>query len=377
MFKSLDKNSNRIVVQTFGKFKNNSARRKPIVMKAQPLHEESEYYPKISVIIPVKNGAAHIGELLDSLMQIDYEKDRLEIIVVDGNSTDNTREIVLQYPVKLILEERPGLNAARNTGIKNSTGEILAFTDADCIIPKNWLNKLVDNLRDFHVGCVGGNVLGYYDNFLSKYSDESAIPVMRIFKKREVLDSIKPLQKYPAGCNMGLKRDILNKVGLFDEGIKYGFDEVEFVERICRGGYKMVLDPETFVMHKHRPTLRELLKQNFNYGRGLGLMLKKFGTKSVFSKWFLLCILGFLTWSLTALALVIHILLTGYLASQIILLVTLLLPLFGLMILYGYQTIKKKDKKYRRIILYPIIDIARALAFIFGGIYQLLKKPQP
>ncbi|MEM3616451.1 MAG: glycosyltransferase [Candidatus Bathyarchaeia archaeon] len=341
------------------------------------MHEESKYYPKISVIVPVKNGAVHIRELLDSLMQIDYEKNRLEIIVVDGNSTDNTREIVLQYPVKLVLEERPGLNAARNTGIENSTGEILAFTDADCIIPKNWLNKLVNNLRDLHVGCVGGNVLGYYDNFLSKYSDESVIPVMRIFGKREVLDSIKPLQKYPAGCNMGLKRDILNKVGLFDEGIRYGFDEVELVERICKGGYKMVLDPEAFVMHKHRPTLRELLKQNFNYGRGLGLMLKKFGTKSVFSKWFLLCILGFFTWSLTMLALIIHILLTGYLASQIILLATLTFPLFGLMIFYGYQTIKRKDKKYRRIIFYPIIDIARTLTFIFGGIYQLLKKSQP
>ncbi|MEM4713532.1 MAG: glycosyltransferase [Candidatus Bathyarchaeia archaeon] len=341
------------------------------------MREESKYYPKVTLIVPVKNGAAHIRELLDSLMQINYEKNCLEIIVVDGNSTDNTREIVLQYPVKLILEERPGLNAARNTGIKNSTGEILAFTDADCIVPKDWLNKMVDNLRDLHVGCVGGNVLRYYDNFLSKYSDESFIPVMRIFRRRETLDSIKPPQKYPAGCNMGLKRDVLNKVGLFDEDIKYGFDEVELVERICREGYKMVLDPEVLVMHKHRPTLRGLLKQNFNYGRGLGLMLKKFGIKSVFSKWLLVCVLSFLTWSLTVLALVIHILLTGYFTSQIILLVTLVLPLFGLMAFYGYQTIKRRDKKYRRIILYPIIDIARALAFVLGGIYQLFKKSLP
>jgi len=81
-------------------------------------------------------------------MQIDYDRDMLEIIVVDGNSTDNTREIVSQYPVKLLLEERHGLNAARNTGIKNSSGEIVAFTDADCIIPKDWISKIVDNFRD-------------------------------------------------------------------------------------------------------------------------------------------------------------------------------------------------------------------------------------
>ncbi|MDH7477946.1 MAG: glycosyltransferase [Candidatus Bathyarchaeota archaeon] len=338
------------------------------------MHEKSEYCPKISVIVPVKNGAAHIKELLDSLMQIDYDKDKLEIIVVDGNSTDNTREIVSQYPVKLLLEERPGLNAARNTGIKNSSGEIVAFTDADCIIPKNWLSRIVDDFRGFQVGCVGGNVVGYYDSFLSHYSDESFIPVMRIFRKKEALNSVKPPQKYPAGCNMALRRDALNKVGLFDEGIKYGFDEDELVERICRGGYTMVLDPEVLVKHKHRPVLMELLKQNFSYGRGLGLMLRKMGIKSAFPKWILLCIIGFLTWSLAVLALAVHALLTSSFASQIILLTMLFLPLFGPMIFYGYQTIKKRDKKYQRIILYPPIDIARALAFIFGGIYQLFKK---
>jgi len=337
------------------------------------LHEKGEY-PKVSVIVPVKNGAAHIGELLDSLVHVDYDRDMLEIIVVDGNSTDNTREIVSQYPVKLLLEERPGLNAARNTGIKNSSGEIVAFTDADCIIPKDWVSKIVDNFRDPQVGCVGGSVIGYYDGFLSRYSDESFIPVMRIFRKREVLDSVKPPQKYPAGCNMAFKREALEKVGLFDESIKYGFDEDELVERICRGGYKMVLDPNVLVRHKHRPALKELLKQNFNYGRGLGLMLRKMGIKSVFPKWLLLCIIGFLAWSSIILTLTIYTFLTGSFASQIILLTMLLLPLFGLMIFYGYQTIKKGDKKYRRIILYPPIDIARALAFIFGGIYQLFKN---
>jgi glycosyltransferase involved in cell wall biosynthesis len=329
------------------------------------------------VIVPVKNGAAQIGELLNSLMHVDYDRDMLEIVVVDGNSTDNTREIVSQYPVKLLLEERPGLNAARNTGVKNSSGEIVAFTDADCIIPEDWVSKIVDNFRDSQVGCVGGNVVGYYDIFLSHYSDESFIPVMRIFRKKEVLDSVKPPQKYPAGCNMAFKREALKKVGLFDEDIKYGFDEDELVERICRGGYKMVLDPNVLVRHKHRPALKELLKQNFNYGKGLGLMLRKMGIKSVFSKWILLCIIGFLAWSSIILALTIYTFLTDSFASQIILLTMLLLPPFGLMIFYGYQTIKKGDKEYRRIILYPPIDIARALAFIFGGIYQLLKKSQP
>ncbi|MGQ9531116.1 MAG: glycosyltransferase, partial [Candidatus Bathycorpusculaceae bacterium] len=299
-------------------------------MKAKPLQEKGEYHPRVSVIVPVKNGAAYIKELLDSLMHVDYDRDKLEIIVVDGNSTDNTREIVSEYPVKLLLEERAGLNAARNTGIKNSNGEIIAFTDADCIIPKNWIKGMIENFQNPQVGCVGGNIIGYYNNFLSQYADESLIPVMRIFKKRELLDSVKPPQKYPAGCNMAIRRNAIKKVGLFDEGIKYGFDEDELVERICREGYKMVLDPAVIVKHKHRPTLRELLRQNFSYGRGLSLMLRKMGIKSVFPMWILFCITGFFIWVSTILALATHALFTSSLTSQIILLTMLLLPPVGL-----------------------------------------------
>ncbi|MDI6691227.1 MAG: hypothetical protein QME50_05085, partial [Candidatus Bathyarchaeota archaeon] len=197
---------------------------------------------------------------------------------------------------------------------------------------------------------------------------------MRIFRKKEVLNSVKPPQKYPAGCNMAVRQDAIKKAGLFDESIKYGFDEDELVERICRSGYKMVLDPNVLVKHKHRPTLRELLRQNFNYGRGLGLMLRKMGIKSVFPKWIIICVISFLLWVSTILALMIHAILTTSLVYQVLLITMLLLPAFGLMIFYWHQTIKKKDKKYQRIILYPMVDIFRALAFVLGGLYQSLKK---
>jgi 4-hydroxybenzoate polyprenyltransferase len=99
------------------------------------------------------------------------------------------------------------------------------------------------------------------------------------------------------------------------------------------------------------------------------------GIKSAFPKWILLCIVGFFLWGLIILTLAIHALLTSSFAFQITLLTMLLLPPFGLMIFYVYKTIKERDKKYgRRILVYPFIDIARALAFIFGGIYQLFKK---
>jgi len=81
---------------------------------------------------------------------------------------------------------------------------------------------------------------------------------------------------------MAFRRKAAEEVGCFDESIQYGFDEVEFTERVCRAGYKMVLDPNVFVWHKHRSTLKEFLKQNFRYGRGSGLLLKRKRMKMCF-----------------------------------------------------------------------------------------------
>lgn len=335
---------------------------------------ESVYEPRVSIIVPVKNCEATIRELLESLMHLDYNKEKLEVIVVDGNSTDKTCEIVSKYLVKLLKEERPGINAARNTGIKYSKGEIIAFTDGDCVVTKDWVKKITEKFKDPKVGCVGGNVIGYYDNVLSNYCDESILPVMRVFKKREILKNIKPPLHYPAGCNMAMKRKVVKDVGMFDERIKHGFDEDEFVERVCDNGYSMVLDPEVLVEHKHRLTLLELLKQTFNYGRGGGLLLKIKGAKSKFSRWIILSLASFIFWVSMLLSTALYTFFTGSIASLIVFLVFLLLPPAGLTFFYIHQTLSRKDGKYIKIIFYPCIDILRALSFITGTLYQLFKK---
>lgn len=337
------------------------------------LGKEEKAYPKVSIIVPVKNGASKIRDLLDSLMHVDYDKDKLEIIVVDGCSTDGTKEIVSRYPVKLLTEEKPGVNAARNTGIKNSTGEIIAFTDHDCIVPSDWVKKIVENLRDPEVGCVGGQILRYNNDFLARYADESIIPVMRIFKKKTVLSRIGSPVYYPVGCNFAVKREAIEKTGFFDERFEYGFDELEFAERVCEKGYKIVLTPEITIKHKHRSTLSELLKQAFRYGQGGGLLPKVKGINSVLSKWVLLSITAFSLWTFVILSLTLYTVLTGSTEFFTILFALLFFPLAGLMTLYAYRTFHFGDGMYGRILAYPFIDIARSLAFVAGGIQRLLK----
>ena len=336
------------------------------------MQQKSQNYPTVSIVVPVKNCADKIKSLLDSLMKVEYDKNKFEVVIVDGNSTDNTREIVVQYPVRLMAEERRGLNAARNTGLRHSKGEIIAFTDGDCVVPKNWLNKIIENFQDKDVGCVGGSASRYYDDFLSQYSDESIMPVLRRFEKKKILSEVKPPLQYPAGCNMAVRREVLDQVGVFDENIEYGFDEDELVERICHAGYKMVLDPEISITHKHRSSILELLRQNFRYGRGIGIVLKNKGMKSVFSKWVLMSISGLITWTLIMASLASLAILMPSFVSITLLAAFLLVPPSGLSLFYAYQ-VRFKSRKLSELVKYPLIDIARSAVFVVGSLYQILR----
>ena len=77
---------------------------------------------------------------LDSLLNVDYPKEEIEIVVVDDGSIDNTKNIVGSYKkINLVSQEHKGPAAARNLGIKSSRGDIVVFTDSDCVVPKNWI----------------------------------------------------------------------------------------------------------------------------------------------------------------------------------------------------------------------------------------------
>ena len=326
----------------------------------------------VTVVVPVRNGELTIQSLLESLQRLDYDRNKVEVIVVDGNSTDKTREIVKKYPVKLVVEKRKGLNLARNTGIKCSKGEIVAFTDSDCIVPPNWITKIVENFKDPKVSCVGGSAKALDSDFISQYADNSIVRLMPFFTKREELEKVKPFFRHPAGCNMAFRRKVAEEVGYFDENIQYGFDEVEFADRVCRAGYKMVLDPDVLVWHKHRSTFREFLKQNFQYGKGSGLVLKRKRLKDAVSKWSFLGLMGFISWLLIVGSLT----LLTFTSSSSIFFCLLFgftgLPLLILATVYAYRALQ--NKKLTRVVIYPFIDLFRTLSFCFGQVYQFFKK---
>ena len=327
------------------------------------------YEPPASIIVPVLNAEETIRDLLDSLMKLDYDGRKLEIIIVDGGSTDKTQEIAKSYPVRLIVEKRRGLNIARNTGVKNSNGEIILFTDSDCVVPEDWVKKIVRNFRDESVGCVGGTVERYQDDFLSRYADESIMPVLRNFKEHKVLKDVEPPMDYPAGCNMAFRREVFEKVGGFDEEIRYGFDEDELIERACKAGYKMILDPEAVVKHKHRSNLISLLRRTFTYGRGGTLLIKKKGLGNRLARWNMIVLAGFAAW-LSACFLLGFSSAVYSIAYLIPLSLLLLLPFTALVGFYAWKRLGRR--RLPDAIVYACLDLLRFFAYVSGEIAGLL-----
>jgi len=327
--------------------------------------------PLISIIVPVKNSARTVRDLMDSLMKLDYDGGKLEIIVVDCRSSDGTRKIVSAYPVLLVGEEGRGLNAARNTGIRWSTGQIIAYTDSDCVVPPDWAHAIAKNFRDPSVSFVGGLVRGYdQEGFLSTYMDETFFNAKPVFRwRREETDL--SLLNFPAGCNMAFKRSALDKVNYFDERIDHGFDDLDPVEKLCSRGFKIVLDPEVSVYHQHRTSLREMLKQHFKYGRG-GTLLIIAKRASKLAGWFT----SYLITSTFAISAEIFLIFFGiWLKSwwPIRLGVNFAAIIFAILMTFYIET-AFRTRSLSKLILYPALDVTRGIFFTLGGIAQLFKE---
>ena len=328
-------------------------------------------YPSLSVIVPVLNMDRTIRATLESLIRLDYPRENIEIIVVDGNSKDDTRKIVREYPVLLVDQEGKGLNAARNTGIKYSSGEILAYTDGDCVVPRDWAKKIVENFEDPFIGFVGGTMEGYdRTSVLSNYMDESLFQSTPGFRIRVETTDLK-LMQFPAGANMAFRKKALARVKFFDEHITYGFDDLQPVEAMGFKGFRIVLDPEVNILHQHRSTLKELLKQHFNYGRG-GSLLIIHKRASILASWYAAYLISTL-----ALFLVFGFLI--YIGFKInhpmpFNLAYGVVGIYWILDTLYYLPLSIRSGKLWKIIVYPTLDILRGVAFTFGGLYQMVRS---
>ena len=222
----------------------------------------------ISVIIPAKNAAITLRECLQAVLNqegwqlgLDYE-----VIVVDDGSTDETARIAEDSNVTVIRQPNKGAAAARNAGAKISTGNVLAFTDADCAPAPNWLNNLTRPFQNPEVVGVKGVYRTHQTGLTARFVQLEYEYKYARMQNQAAIDFI---DTYSAAYH----KEIFVLNGGFDESYIY-LEDQELSFRLARKGYRLVFEPLAVVYHYHDPDLSEYLRRKFGIGYWKAFMLK-------------------------------------------------------------------------------------------------------
>ena len=229
-----------------------------------------EHVLTVSVIIPVYNDEERLQRCLDALSRQTYPADRREIVVVDNSSDVPPDEVVASCEgARLVHEAKEGSYAARNRGIKSASGEVLAFTDADCVPSPAWLEHGVKCLHDVeNVGLVAGHVE------LVPHTPGHPTPY-EYYEMLTYLDQHRAVEQghYGATANLFAPRSVMCAVGLFNEELVSGGDN-EWGQRVHRHGYELVYCEKAHVRHPARNSFWALLSKELRVAGGLAQINK-------------------------------------------------------------------------------------------------------
>jgi glycosyltransferase involved in cell wall biosynthesis len=205
-------------------------------------HQQEPAVP-VSIIIPAKNEGKVIAECLDALSRTDYPPDAREVILVDNGSTDETVAVASRYAdrlnLRIITGQKGYISAVRNRGALMATGQILAFLDADCAPPPDWLQRGASL-------CTPGRITGAYYAIPSRSSW-----VARSWYGDQHREKDGPVPFIPSG-DLFVDRETFLKVGGFDETIETN-EDCDFSERARAAGFEIIAYPELAVTHYGTP----------------------------------------------------------------------------------------------------------------------------
>jgi cellulose synthase/poly-beta-1,6-N-acetylglucosamine synthase-like glycosyltransferase len=225
--------------------------------------------PYVSVIVPVRDGESTIADCLDSILATDYPAERREILVVDNGSGDGTAALIQSRPVRYLRERKRGVSNARNRGIAESRGEILAFVDADCLVERQWLSELVRPFEDPEVGSVAGDLQHAPP---TTAAERQAARMLGNWQRFAFTSS----PAYPITANAAYRRDVLELIGPFDPHMTRAQD-VELGLRFQEhSGLRLAYAERATASHRHRTTQRGFFRQQLGWAYGAGLVGAKF-----------------------------------------------------------------------------------------------------
>jgi len=226
---------------------------------------EPQTTPSISIIIPVKNRPEDIRECLTSLANLDYPKDKVEIIVVNDGSTDSTSKVLPTFDIKVIhLPQSIGASACRNLAAREASGDLLGFTDSDCVPHPHWLRELSPYFNDERIGIVGGYVSNFY-NQSSLDCYEEVKSSLNMGSSSFKVENDGPSTAYVPSCNLIIRKKAFSKAGGFQEDLTVG-EDVDLCWKTRGLGYHLLYVPKGEVKHKHRNHLLHMSRRRFDYG---------------------------------------------------------------------------------------------------------------
>jgi len=228
--------------------------------------------PTVSVVIPTLNSAQTLEKCLTSV-RANHSKYSYEIIVADAGSKDETLEIAQKYAHKVLNGMPSRIN--RNIGVEAAHGEIICFTDSDCVVPDNWIDELADGLLrlnkvDSRVIGVGGGNIPLLEN--PTLEELAVAKTMRspfvsfkarntaVYKKEQEVNHNPPL-------NSALFKWAVLEVGGFREEYGYGGEDLALDGKLIERGYKLYYLPNVLVYHRHKSNFEKFAQQMREFGR--------------------------------------------------------------------------------------------------------------
>lgn len=230
--------------------------------------------PSISVVVCTRDRPDDLARCLEALLQLDPAP--LEIVVVDSAPTSAaTLHVCDGLPVRYVLEPVVGAARARNRGVLETSGDVIAFTDDDCVVDARWLAGLGAHLADPRVAAVTGVVAPLELDTPAQWLFEAHGGLSRGFAPVTLdgaeVDAITSVGRIGVSANVAVRRSAFERVGLFAEWLGPGTparaaEDYDLFCRLLDVGDRLVLDPCQLVWHRHRRDLRSLRRTLFDYG---------------------------------------------------------------------------------------------------------------
>lgn len=326
----------------------------------------------VSIIIPCRNEEKYISRCLDSIINLDFPKDLLEVIICDGQSDDRTIEIVNEYInkyffIRLYTNEKKTAPYALNIGLLNARGNYITRIDAHAEVHPDFLTKsLAEFNKNSNLGCVGGMLQNIYEDKTAKiisYAMSSGFGVgtayFRTGKKDGYVDTV-AFGTY--------KREVFDKVGFFDEKLVRNQDD-EFNYRVTKANYKILLKRDIKANYYVRASFKNLFRQYYQYGYWKVYVNKKHSAITTLRQ-------------LVPLFFVLY-LFSGFIALAFVpkLFIPVFLPVFLLYLFLATVSAGKMTTKVNEILLviftYLILHISYGLGYLEGVINFLILRKLP